>query len=141
MVSSIEIRLDFFLWENIVPVEDILDMHHVDDKFTDSERYNARIWGHYIAWALKICGDNLNEVKNGFTWMKCFTQGCHKMAKAGILKIINGKTVQKCHALFRVEKIPLLIKEKRQLPYFLVANWGIAKAIHKCGQKSINKIQ
>ena len=89
----------FSMGKNVVPVEDILDMHHVEDKFTESERYNARISCYYIAWALKICGENLNEVKNGFTWMKCFTQGCHKMAKSGIFKIINGKTVQKMSCL------------------------------------------
>ena len=66
-------------------VEDILNMHNVDDVLTESERYNARIQCHYIAWDLKIRLENLNEVNNGFTWMKCFTQGCHNMSKAGIL--------------------------------------------------------
>ena len=31
--------------------------------------------------------------------------------------------------------------EERQLPYFLVANWYISKAIHKCGQECIGKFQ
>ena len=57
-------------------------------------RYNSRIKFHYIAWDIKINLENLNEVNNGFTWMKCFTQGFHKMAK---------DIVQKWHALFRVE--------------------------------------
>ena len=60
-------------------------MHNVDDTLTEAASYNAWIWCHYIAWDLKIRLENLNEVNNGFTWMKCFTQGCHNMSKAGIL--------------------------------------------------------
>ena len=48
--------------------------------------YNKINRFHYIAWAIKIRLDNLNEVNNGFTWMKCFTQGCHNMTKTGIFK-------------------------------------------------------
>ena len=36
--------------------------------------------------------------------MKCFTQGCHNTAKAGIFRISNGKTVKKLNALFIVEE-------------------------------------
>ena len=62
-------------------------------------------------WALKICLENLNEINNVFTWMKCFTQGCHNMAKVFIFLMSNDKTVYKWHALFRVEDcFPLLIK-------------------------------
>ena len=76
--------------------------------------------------------ENLNEINNGFTWMKCFTLGCRKVAEAVVFKISNGKTVQKWHALFRVEeKSPLLRKDNMKLPYFLVANWYIGKVIHK----------
>ena len=63
------------------------------------------------------------------------------MAKAGIFKISNGKTVQKWYVLFRVEeRSPLLRTDKRKLPYFLVANWYIDKVIHKCGQESIGTL-
>ena len=117
-------------------------MHNADDTLTGAVRYNARMWCHYIAWAFNICLENLNEVKNSFTWMKCFTQGCHNVAKASIFKISHGKTVQKWHALFRVEEnFPPLRKDKRQVPYFLVGNWGVAKAIYKCGQESIVTLQ
>ena len=69
-------------------------MHSVGDALTESARYNESIWCHYILWDLKIFLENLNEVNNGFTWMKCFTQGYHKMAKSGGFKIIIGKTVK-----------------------------------------------
>ena len=100
LVSAIKIRINlcFSVSKNVVPVEDILgilEMHNVDYVLTEVARYNARIRCHYISWDLKIRLDNLNEVNNGFTWMKFFTQGCHKMAKAVIIKIIDGKMVQK----------------------------------------------
>ena len=79
-------------------------MYNVDDTLTESERYNTRIWCHYIEWDINICLDNLNEVNNNFTWIKYFTQGCHNMAKAGIINISNSKMVQKRNALFRVEE-------------------------------------
>ena len=63
------------------------------------------------------------------------------MAKSGIFKISHGKTVRKWNALFRVEKNPLLRKDKRQLPYFPVANWYIDKAIHKYDQESIDTLR
>ena len=44
--------------------------------------------------------------------------------------------LQKWYALFIVEDFSSLLKEKRQLAYLLVANWGIAKAIHKYSQES-----
>ena len=69
-------------------------MHNVDNTLAEAVRYNASIWCHYIAWALKIRLENFNKVNNGFTWMKCFTQVFHNMAKAGIFKIINGETVK-----------------------------------------------
>ena len=73
--------------------------------------------------------------------MKCFTLGCRNMAKAGVFKISNGKTVQKWHALFRVEeKSPLLRKYNMKLPYLLVANWYIDKVIHKCSQDIIGTL-
>ena len=84
----------------------------------------------------------MNEVNNGFTWMECFTQVFHKMTKYGIFKTINGKTVQKWHALFRVEEtLSLLRKEKNKLTYFLVSNRNIANAIPKYGQEIIKKLQ
>ena len=76
-----------------MPVEDILEMHNVDDTLTDVERYNSRMWCHYIAWDLKIHMGNLNEVKNDFTWMKIFTRVFHNMYKADISNICNGKKV------------------------------------------------
>ena len=62
MVSAIKIRtnLCFSVAKNVVPVEDILDMHNFDNTLTETERYNARIWFRYIAWALKIGLKNLN---------------------------------------------------------------------------------
>ena len=42
MVSLINIRF-FSVSNNVVPVEDILDMHIVDYTLTESSRYNARI--------------------------------------------------------------------------------------------------
>ena len=106
MVSPIKIQknLCFSVAKNVEPVEDILEMHNVDNMLTEEERYNARIRCHHIAWDIKIRLENLNEANNGFTWIKCFTQVFYKMAKSGIKKIINGKTVQKSHTLFRVEE-------------------------------------
>ena len=66
----------FSVTKNLVPVEDILEIHNVDNTLTKSARYNARIRCHYIAWALRIRLNNLNDVNNGFTWMKCFNQVC-----------------------------------------------------------------
>ena len=86
MVIAIKIRMNlcFAVANNVVPDEDILDMHNIDNMITESEMHGARIWFHCIAWALKICLENLNQLNNGFTWMKYFTQGCHKMSKASI---------------------------------------------------------
>ena len=88
IVSAINIRMNFCfdVANNIVHVEYILDMNNIDDTLTEASRYSTRIRWHYIAWDIKIRLDILNEVKNGFTWMNCFTQGSHKMAKACILK-------------------------------------------------------
>ena len=97
--NNIQMNLSFSVAKNAVPVEDSLDMHNVDNAKTEAARYNVRILCQYTAWAIKIRLENLNEVNNGFTWMKCFSQGCHNMAKSGILKIINGKTVQKMSCL------------------------------------------
>ena len=69
-----------------MPVEDIIDIHNVYDTLTEAASYNASIWFHYIAFSIKIRLYHLNEVDNGFTWMRCFTQECHNMAKAGIFK-------------------------------------------------------
>ena len=79
----------FHVSNNVVPIEDILDMHNVYDTLPEAARYNANIWCQYITWVIKICLDNLNEIKNGFTWMKCFTQICQKTAMDIILKIRN----------------------------------------------------
>ena len=51
VVSAINIRmnLSFAVANNVVSVEDIIQMNHVDDTLTDTERYNARILCHYIA--------------------------------------------------------------------------------------------
>ena len=58
------------------------------------------------------------------------TKACKLMASVGIVKIINGETIHKQKALFRIkERFPLLRKEKDQLPYFLQANYDIAEAI------------
>ena len=40
----------FSVANNVVPVEDILEMHNFDYTLTETARYNARIWLHYIAW-------------------------------------------------------------------------------------------
>ena len=79
MVSEIKIRMYLCLSvaNNVVFVEDIIEMNNVDDMLTGAVRYNARIWCHYIAGDIKIRLDNLDEINNGFTWMKCFTQGFH----------------------------------------------------------------
>ena len=88
VVSAIKIQMNmcFDVANNVVHVEDILDMHNVDNTSTETVRYNARIRRNYIARDLKIRLADFNEVKNGFTWMKCFTQGYHKTDKAGIFK-------------------------------------------------------
>ena len=63
------------------------------------------------------------------------------MAKAGVFKISTGNTVQKWYVFFRVEeKSPLLRKDKRKIPYFLVANWYIEKVIQKCSQECIRTL-
>ena len=69
VVSAIKIRIDscFYVANNVVPVQDILDIHIVDDTITEAARYNARIWCHYIAWGIKILLKHLNEVNNCFT--------------------------------------------------------------------------
>ena len=61
-------------------------MHNVEDTLITAARYKARDQCQYIASDLKIRLENLNEVNNGFTWVKRFTHGLHKMAKDGILK-------------------------------------------------------
>ena len=132
---KIQINLYFYVAKNAVTVEDIIEMHSVGNMLTEAERYNASIWRHYIEWALKTRLEYLNEVNNGYTCMKCFTQGCHNMTKSDCFKIFNVKTVHKFHVLFRVEYVfPPLRKDKRQLTYYLVANWDIAKAIQICDQ-------
>ena len=84
----VQSRSECFFGEgnNVFTIEDILEMCNVDEMRTEAARYNTRIRYHYIAWDIKIRLDILNEAKNGFTWMNCFTQGSHKMAKACILK-------------------------------------------------------
>ena len=79
--------MDFYfsVANNVVPVEDIIEMRSVGDMPTRSARYDARIRYHYIAWALKIRLDNLNEVNNGFTLMVFFTWRCHKIEKYSFL--------------------------------------------------------
>ena len=62
------------------------------------------------------------------------------MEKAGIFSKSNGKTVLKKNSLFGVENFPLLRKYKRHLPYLLVADWGISKAIHEYGQDIIDTL-
>ena len=47
--------------------EYILEIHNFYNTLTEASRYNARIQCHYIAWALKVRLNNLNEVNNGFT--------------------------------------------------------------------------
>ena len=109
MVIAINIRINlcFSVENNVWPLEDILEMHNVENTITEAESYNTSIWCHYIERAIKIRLDNFHEVNNGFTWMKCFTKGFHKMAKAGIFKTMNDKTVQKWHSLFIVEDFSL----------------------------------
>ena len=101
-----------------MPVEDIIEMHNVDNIITESERYNERIWCHYITCALKICLNNLNEVNNILTWMKSFTQGCHNISKTGSFEIINVNMVQRWHALFRVEGQIIFEKEEEATTIF-----------------------
>ena len=84
--NNIQMNLSFSVAKNAVPVEDSLDMHNVDNAKTEAARYNVRILCQYTAWAIKIRLDNLNEVNNGFTWVKRFTHGLHKTSKDGILK-------------------------------------------------------
>ena len=95
MVRTIKIRMNlcFAVAKNVVPVEDILEMHNVENTLTESELYNESIHCHYIAWYIKTLLDNLNELNNVFPWMKYCTQGCHNMAESDILKISNDKTV------------------------------------------------
>ena len=71
VVSTIKIRMNlcFSVAKNVVPVEDIIEMHNVENKITKAEIYNASICCHCIVWYLKICLEYLNEVKNVFTWM------------------------------------------------------------------------
>ena len=66
----VQSRSECFFGEgnNVFTIEDILEMRNVDNTITEAARYNVSIWCHYIAWALKICLENLNEVNNGFTW-------------------------------------------------------------------------
>ena len=105
MVSSIKIRIICFdVANNLVPAGDIIEMHNVDNTLNEVDLYTARIACHYIAWAIKIRLGCLNDVNNDFTWIKCYTQGCHNMAEADINRIINGDTVWKFHALFIVEE-------------------------------------
>ena len=51
MVSTIKIQMNFLNVENnVVPVEDILKMHNVDDTLPEVSGYNIRIWCRYIEW-------------------------------------------------------------------------------------------
>ena len=96
MVSAIKIRMDlcFDASNNVVLVEDIIEMHNVDNTQNKSGIYNESICCHNISRDLKILLGNLNGVNNSFTWMKCCTRGCHNMAEAGIVEISNGETVK-----------------------------------------------
>ena len=76
----------FFLANNVVHVEDILEMHNFGDSLTEAESYNSIIWCHYDSCALKISFDKYNEVNNGFTFMKSFAQIFHKINKSDIFK-------------------------------------------------------
>ena len=51
LVSLIKSRMGLFfsVSNNVVPVEDILEMHFVDYVLDDSERGNARVLCYYIA--------------------------------------------------------------------------------------------
>ena len=70
MVSVIKIRMNlcFTVEKNVVPFEDILEIYNFENTITEAGIYNASISCHYIAWFLKICLEDLNEVNNGFTW-------------------------------------------------------------------------
>ena len=56
MVCATEIQMNssFSVANNKVPVEDIIEMHNIENTLTKEARYNARITCHYIAWTLKI---------------------------------------------------------------------------------------
>ena len=71
-----------------MPVEYILKVHNGNSTLNEAASYNARIQCHHIAYNLKIRLDNLSEVNNGFTWMKCFTEVCRRMAIAVIIKYV-----------------------------------------------------
>ena len=45
LVSAINIRMNlcFSVGNNVVPVENILEMHNIYDPLTEASRYNARI--------------------------------------------------------------------------------------------------
>ena len=65
VVSAIKIRINscFDVANNVVPFEDVMNMHNVYNNLTESARYNVRIQCQYIAWALKTHLENFNEVK------------------------------------------------------------------------------
>ena len=141
VISAIQERMTlcFGVANNDVPLDAVLEGHDVDDTMTETAKCNARIRCHYMAWALKIRLNYMNDLS--FTWGDCCNKACHKMADAQVFKISHGETVRKWHALFRLNnQFPVVSKEKRQLPYFLQANWDIAEAIRKYGRENIDTL-
>ena len=64
------------LARNEVPVDTVLEIHDASE--LETARYNARIWCHYISWALKICIGNLDKDKYDCIWLEFCTKACKK---------------------------------------------------------------
>ena len=68
-----QMNLCFAVPWNEVPVDIYLELHYV--LVSETIRYNAHIWCHYIGWALKFCIDDLDKDESAFIWRLIFHQG------------------------------------------------------------------
>ena len=64
----------FVVARNEVPVDIVLKLNN--SSLSETARYNACIWFHYIGWGLNICIGNLDKYESASTW-----GGCYRNAK------------------------------------------------------------
>ena len=130
VLAAMECRINlcFEVTWNEVPVDIVFDLCNA--LVSETARYNARIWCHYIGFSLKIRIDNFYKEDYACTWGWVFHQVMQIMASVGMDKITNSEIIRKFHALFRIqEQFPLLWKEKYHLPYLPQDNSDIAENI------------
>ena len=76
VVAEMKFRMNlcFAVARNEVPVDIVFEIH--DALVSETARYNACIWCHYIGWDLNICIGNLDKYEFASTW-----GGCYRNAK------------------------------------------------------------